>query len=332
MIAWQALLLTNIIIKTYPLNNILTLKLWLFKPFSIFLVLSVGLLGYGTANGKNNAPQQLPNHASRLVNEFVDCPQNFTKQAQPKFLDAQLAKDTYPLCFDGFAVMYSGITRSPLWAAEYLTRERLNEAYELERVDNFHPESRLPKVVRTNTYDYSGSGYDRGHLAPNADMATMQQQYNSFSLANIVPQSPYLNREVWRQVESSTRYLTKVYGTVYVVTGTVYEGNTASMIGKNARIMVPTHIYKAIYVPAINQAGVYYAPNDESGRIEVISLDELATKAGVDVMPNIASNVKTDKMQLSLPYQDTYNPPQQEDWWFILAVQIFDWIKQQFNG
>ncbi|WP_350556423.1 DNA/RNA non-specific endonuclease, partial [Pseudoalteromonas sp. CAL107-MNA-CIBAN-0098] len=80
------------------------------------------------------------------------------------------------LCMDGFATMYSGVSRTPLWSAEHLTRKRLNQAKEIDREDSFHEESRLPKSARASLSDYSGSGYDRGHIAPNANMATRSQQ------------------------------------------------------------------------------------------------------------------------------------------------------------
>lgn len=123
---------------------------------------------------------------------------------------------------DGFAVMYSGVSRTPLWSAEYLDRTRLQQAKHIDREDSFHEESKLPKSARASLSDYSGSGYDRGHLAPNANMANRSQQYDSFSLANIAPQSPRNNRYIWRNIESATRYLTQQYGEVYTITGVAF--------------------------------------------------------------------------------------------------------------
>ncbi|WP_420229746.1 DNA/RNA non-specific endonuclease [Psychrobacter sp. ER1] len=129
---------------------------------------------------------------------------------------------------DGFAVMYSGVSRTPLWSAEHLDRTRLQQAKQIDREDSFHEESKLPKSARASLSDYSGSGYDRGHLAPNANMANRSQQYDSFSLANIAPQSPRNNRYIWRNIESATRYLTQQYGEVYTITGVAFTNKKPS--------------------------------------------------------------------------------------------------------
>nr|WP_278044940.1 DNA/RNA non-specific endonuclease [Moraxella caviae] len=85
---------------------------------------------------------------------------------------------------------YSGVSRTPLWAAEHLTRERVTLAASLVREDSFRVESRLPHADRAELRDYSRSGYDRGHLAPNGDMASTSQQYDSFSLATSPHKTP----------------------------------------------------------------------------------------------------------------------------------------------
>ncbi|PIE47613.1 MAG: endonuclease [Gammaproteobacteria bacterium] len=269
---------------------------------------------------------------------FKNCYQTFYALKAPKITEINKQQKTVPLCFDGFAVLYSGKTRTPLWSAEYLTRERLYRADDLEREDNFHEESRLPFAIRATVYDYSGIGYDRGHLAPNADMANKTEQYESFSLANIAPQSPYLNREVWRKIESSTRYLTKVHGQAYVVTGVVFEDKNAYQWGQ--AVVIPSHFFKVVYFPKLNQAGVYYAPNDESGRIEVISINELITKHGISPMPALQPAVMAKAMQLPLPNQNSINPQtrgQNRDqpefntgeWWMQLFAKLWQWISAQ---
>ena len=151
------------------------------------------------------------------ADDLTQCSQSFYGGVYPEFTNTKLKKDTQALCMDGFAVMYSGVSRTPLWSAEHLDRTRLQQAKQIDREDSFHEESKLPKSARASLSDYSGSGYDRGHLAPNANMANRSQQYDSFSLANIAPQSPRNNRYIWRNIESATRYLTQQYGEVYTI-------------------------------------------------------------------------------------------------------------------
>lgn len=270
---------------------------------------------------------------SAHANDFSQCSQSFYGGIYPEFINTKLSDKTQALCMDGFAVMYSGVSRTPLWSAEYLDRTRLQQAKQIDREDSFHEESRLPKSMRASLSDYSGSGYDRGHLSPNGDMATRSQQYDSFSLANIAPQSPRNNRYIWRNIESATRYLTQQYGEAYTVTGVAFTDKKTKQLAD--RVLVPSHFFKAVYIPAINQAGVYYAPNDESERIEVISVDELADKIGIDVLPVLDAKIKSQAFDLPLKAGEssgTSDVPQEEPEWMLFVWAIIEWIMAQLKA
>ena len=265
--------------------------------------------------------------------DLSQCSQSFYGGVYPEFTNPKLSNNTQALCMDGFAVMYSGVSRTPLWSAEYLDRKRLQQAKEIDREDSFHEESRLPKSMRAKLSDYSGSGYDRGHLAPNGNMANRSQQYDSFSLANIAPQSPRNNRYIWRNIESATRYLTQQYGEVYTITGVAFTSKKTKQLAD--RVLVPSHFFKAVYIPASNQAGVYYAPNDESERIEVISLDELTAKIGIDVLPVLDAQTKAQAFDLPLKAGDNSDlpeTPQEEPVWMLFVLAIIDWLVAQLQA
>lgn len=271
--------------------------------------------------------------ASAYAHDFSQCSQSFYGGIYPEFTNTKLNNKTQALCMDGFAVMYSGVSRTPLWSAEYLDRTRLQQAKQIDREDSFHEESRLPKSMRASLSDYSGSGYDRGHLAPNANMANRSQQYDSFSLANIAPQSPRNNRYIWRNIESATRYLTQQYGEVYSITGVAFTGKTTKQLAD--RVLVPSHFFKAVYIPAINQAGVYYAPNDESERIEVISVDELSTRIGIDVLPVLDAKTKTQAFDLPLKAGESSelpDEPTEEPAWILFVWAILEWVIAQLQA
>ena len=267
------------------------------------------------------------------ADDFTQCSESFYGGIYPEFINTKLSANTQPLCMDGFAVMYSGVSRTPLWSAEYLTRKRLQQAKQIDRDDSFHEESRLPESMRAKLTDYSGSGYDRGHLAPNGDMANRSQQYDSFSLANIAPQSPRNNRYIWRNIESATRYLTQQYGEVYTVTGVAFTNKKVKRL--ESRVLVPSHFFKAVYIPALNQAGVYYAPNDESERIEIISVDELTAQIGTDVLPILDRATKAQALDLPLKAGedlDAPTAPSEEPDWMIFVWAILDWVMAQFKA
>jgi len=267
------------------------------------------------------------------ADDLTQCSQSFYGGVYPEFTNTKLRKDTQALCMDGFAVMYSGVSRTPLWSAEHLDRTRLQQAKQIDREDSFHEESKLPKSARASLSDYSGSGYDRGHLAPNANMANRSQQYDSFSLANIAPQSPRNNRYIWRNIESATRYLTQQYGEVYTITGVAFTDKKTKQLAN--RVLVPSHFFKAVYVPATNQAGVYYAPNDESERIDVISIDELTTEIGIDVLPMLDSQSKSQAFDLPLKAgesTDIPDAPVEEPEWMLFVWAILEWLIAQLQA
>ena len=271
--------------------------------------------------------------SSAQADDLSQCSQSFYGGVYPEFTNPKLSNNTQALCMDGFAVMYSGVSRTPLWSAEYLDRKRLQQAKEIDREDSFHEESRLPKSMRAKLSDYSGSGYDRGHLAPNGNMANRSQQYDSFSLANIAPQSPRNNRYIWRNIESATRYLSQQYGEVYTITGVAFTSKKTKQLAD--RVLVPSHFFKAVYIPASNQAGVYYAPNDESERIEVISLDELTAKIGIDVLPVLDAQTKAQAFDLPLKAGDNSDlpeTPQEEPVWMLFVLAIIDWLVAQLQA
>ena len=271
--------------------------------------------------------------SSAQADDLSQCSQSFYGGVYPEFSNKKLSNNTQALCMDGFAVMYSGVSRTPLWSAEHLDRKRLQQAKKIDREDSFHEESRLPQSMRAKLSDYSGSGYDRGHLAPNGNMANRSQQYDSFSLANIAPQSPRNNRYIWRNIESATRYLTQQYGEVYSITGVAFTDKKAKQLA--GRVLVPSHFFKAVYIPASNQAGVYYAPNDESERIEIISIDELTAKIGIDVLPILDAKTKAQALDLPLKAGDAVDVPettQEEPTWILFVVAIFEWLMTQLQA
>lgn len=230
--------------------------------------------------------------------DFAGCRAQFYRGSTPEVKKSALKRASYPLCFNGFAVLYSGISYTPLWSAEYLTPQRLKQARTLNRKNDFHEEEQVPERYRSYLSDYAGSGYDRGHMSPNGDMATRAQQQDSFSLANMVPQSPRNNQEVWRNLEEATRALvTKQHMPAYVVTGPAFLKSELKQVG---RVLVPTHVYKVVYFPERGIASAYFAPNNESGEVDVVSVQELEETVGINLVPEMPASIKAKRIMLPL--------------------------------
>lgn len=280
-------------------------------------------------------------HASnKKTNDYAQdlskCPQHFVKGKPPELVFDKSGKDQYPLCFKGFGVVYSGQSKTAIYSANHLTKDKINEARQLKREDSFRPESRLPRRLQVQNSDYKGQGYDRGHLVPNGDMPNKEHQYDSFSFANIVPQNQEHNRGVWRNIESHTRNLAHKYGEAYVVTGVAFMNKkTQTMNG----VAIPSHLYKAVYIPSQNMQAVYFSPNSSVQSYEVIDGNELKNRVGVVPFPAV-KNARFDAGEFALDSRDDNSgkankkpkeepAAKQEDnqafWQLIAAIIIAIW-------
>lgn len=221
--------------------------------------------------------------------QYQKCDHVFYSKTPPLIVNTLLSKNTFELCFTGFAVNYSGISKTGLWSASLLTPESLKAAHLIKRNNTFHEEYRIPYQYRSLLNDYKGSSFDRGHLSPSADRYSVQDQYESFSLVNMIPQSPHNNQEDWRLIEEAVRaFVSRHQQQVYVITGPLFLGNKLRKIGNN--VLVPSHIYKVVLFPKLNIAGAYVAVNDESGRLDYVSINQLQKYSGINFFPNASKS------------------------------------------
>lgn len=197
------------------------------------------------------------------------------------------------LCYRSFHLGHSGRTRTALWSAEVLDPQKMELASKIERDSEFKPETRLPKAERSELTDYRGSGFDRGHLAPSADMPSKESQQESFILSNIVPQNGRMNGGVWRELEIEVRKRAK-RGKVYLVTGPIFRGSNAAL---KQRVLIPTSLYKAMYV--VNKgAVVFVVTNDSNANTTTLSIDQFTKIYGMDPFPGLTGSVRTHNLAL----------------------------------
>lgn len=254
----------------------------------------VAASSFAIAFGQEKISQYMPFNSGA---SNAACLDQFYREIPPYLVKESLNKHSYPLCYNGFNIMYSGVSKTPLWVAESLSTQRLSK--KIKREDNFHEESRVSSNHRATLSDYRGSGYDRGHMAPNADMSNKEAQFHSFSLANMIPQSPKNNQQVWRELEEATRAMvTKQKNDMYVITGPVFSGKKLKTIGQG--VIVPTGVFKAIYVPKTDVIGVYYAPNDNSLKVRIMSVCQLEEEIGINLFPQLTAEQKRNTYQLPL--------------------------------
>lgn len=232
------------------------------------------------------------------ADDFSNCPYNFYKGQAPVITKSALAKDNYSFCYNGFAVQYSGVARTGLWSAQYITPQRIKAGKSVKREDNFHEETRIKIAHRATLNDYRKSGFDRGHLSPSADQGTRKQQHDSFNLSNITPQSPTNNQKTWSNIEQATRAtISKNHKAAYIITGTMFLGQKVKKVGN---VLVPSHIFKVVYFPDLNVMGAYVTVNDESGRVDVVSVAQLEQYAGIRFFPAMNGSLTSKRFNLPL--------------------------------
>ena len=147
-----------------------------------------------------------------------------------------------PLCQQAYLVGYDAAAKLP----KFVTYELL-------------PNNALGCVARTNAFaanqfvpngavpgDYAGTGYDKGHMAPDGDLSwDTQVEFESFLMTNMSPQAGSLNRGIWKLLETSVRGWAVQRNQSYTIyVGGVYNTATDKKIGNG--VVVPTGFYKIV--------------------------------------------------------------------------------------
>jgi endonuclease G len=163
-----------------------------------------------------------------------------------------------------YALVYDENREQAKWVAWELTKNELNG--DAKRKNNFKEDPLISTGSATDE-DYAKSGYDRGHLAPAADMTFSDEAMDeSFYYSNMSPQHPSLNRGIWKRLETKAREWAEKYGEIYVATGPVFI-EVLEEIGPN-EVDVPSHYYKTLLITKNKdlQAIAFLIPNKKGGK------------------------------------------------------------------
>ncbi|MBK7212095.1 MAG: DNA/RNA non-specific endonuclease [Bacteroidales bacterium] len=186
----------------------------------------------------------------------------------------------------GYTLSYNEEYEQANWVAYELTKEETKKA--VERSNKFKPDP-LVKTGSARDEDYLSSGYDRGHLAPAADMSwSAKTMTESFFYSNMSPQEQTFNRGIWKKLEEQVREWAIQNGEIYVVTGPVLVPGLKT-IGPN-KVGVPKAYYKVILdysLPDV-KAIAFVMPNeasDKSLQSFVVSIDNVEKITGLDFFP-----------------------------------------------
>ena len=196
----------------------------------------------------------------------------------PSLKDAAVTE----VCHKGYDAMVDDAAKVPLWVAYTLTGPHSLGCH--VRVSDFHSDPLLPKGS-AKPVDYNKSGYDKGHQAPAEDFAwNADEEYDSFSMANMTPQKPGLNRQQWERLEATVRSWAVLDGPLSIYVGPVFGGT--KHIGKN-KVAVPIGFWKVIVCGKFDAVAFY--------------MDNKLIKKG-DLLPYQVSIAKVDQLaHITLP-------------------------------
>lgn len=164
----------------------------------------------------------------------------------------------------GFALGYSNKYRQALWVCYVLRDEDILKP-KVKRRNRFRADPAI-RFRPVQPRDYTRTGYDRGHLAPAADMLySVETMTHSFYMTNISPQIPGCNRGIWKRLETAVRKWALQEKTLYIITGPIFKDD-AKQMGKTD-IPVPYAFYKVIFdlTPPYKMIG-FVIPNEPSWR------------------------------------------------------------------
>ena len=142
--------------------------------------------------------------------------------------------------------------------------------------------------------DYAGSGMDRGHLVPAADLKwNPDAMRQSFLMTNICPMHKALNEGGWAKLEEKVREWTARDSALLVFTGPVVSDGDTTLA--NGRVMVPGAYYKVIMAPCARprRAIAFIYPNGPSGgrlRQYAVSVDEVERRTDLDFFPYLPAD------------------------------------------
>ncbi len=170
---------------------------------------------------------------------------------------AQTARTAQAICREGYLVAYDAPVKIPVYVAYTLT-----------------PPNALGCFPRTNAFvadqslggtgarpdDYAGTGYDKGHAAPDGDLSWSQQvEYESFLMTNMYPQHGSLNRGIWKLLETSVRGWAVQTNQSYTIYVGAFYGAGDPTIGNG--VIVPHGYYKIVINNATGEVAGWSFPH-----------------------------------------------------------------------
>jgi endonuclease G len=152
-------------------------------------------------------------------------------------------ENNYLMVKPQYTLSYNRSRATANWVAWRLDSSWIGNA---PRQDDFRPDPQLPAGwYQVTDADYSGSGYDRGHMTPSGDRTrSIPDNSATFLMTNIVPQISANNQGPWEEFETYCRSLAQAGQEIYIISGV--EGNIGTIA--QGRIVVPRSTWKVVLI------------------------------------------------------------------------------------
>jgi endonuclease G, mitochondrial len=153
----------------------------------------------------------------------------------------QTQRPSVPICREAYLVAYDAPVKIPVYVAYTLTPPNALGCF--PRTNAFVADASVPNGARPD--DYAGTGYDKGHAAPDGDLSWSQQvEYESFLMTNMYPQHGSLNRGIWKLLETSVRGWAVQLNQQFTIYVGAFYGAGDPTIGNG--VIVPHGFYKIV--------------------------------------------------------------------------------------
>jgi endonuclease G len=208
-----------------------------------------------TQNTQEEMDTIIPNNLTNII------PQSQTEDIdyKNKFINSKKCNQIIDKEF--FEICYNYSLKVATSVAYTLEGDLVNELNIKDR-PNFYEELSIDEKYRAKDSDYRGSGFDRGHLAPDASFDWSQESLEAtYSLANIIPQVPEVNRYGWAKLEQYARDKAVDLGKIEVINVVEYDKNKTKYIGKD-NIGVSSGFYKILINQDESYQECFYYKND----------------------------------------------------------------------
>lgn len=179
-------------------------------------------------------------------------------------------------------------------------------AYELDKSHLTYDDRKRPYFINdpkvltgsANYRNYKKSGYDRGHLCPAGDRRFSKDAYDeTFYTSNVSPQKSDFNAGIWNRLEMKTRYWTKKYKKLYVITGGILTKDLKTIGFED--VAVPNYFYKIIldYTEPETKVIAFLMPNKESKKSLknfVVPIDKIEEMTNIDFFPELPDDLEKE--------------------------------------